>query len=101
MTSESLQYYIPVNLMDALIEASSEFESEVVCQKRSDEWTLLKDDQVIGWILFNPDSNYLSIDIQPAQHEFSTVIRNWFLSVSDLMSQSVGSDQCKTGRCLE
>lgn len=101
MTSESLQYYIPVNLMDALIEASSEVESEVICQKQAGEWTLLKDGQVIGWILFSQESSYLSVDIQPVHSELSGLIRSWFLSVTDMMSQSVGSDQCKTGRCLE
>lgn len=101
MTTESLLYYIPINLMEALNEASAEIESNVVCQRQPGEWTLLQDGNVIGWILFSPDASFMSIDIQPVHAGFARTTREWFLAVSDLMSQSVGSDQCKTGRCLE
>ncbi|NUQ81196.1 MAG: hypothetical protein HUU10_06260 [Bacteroidetes bacterium] len=101
MNKESIQFYIPINLMDALIEASEEVESEVACQRQPGEWTLLQDGNVIGWILFSPDASFMSIDIQPVHAGFARTTREWFLAVSDLMSQSVGSDQCKTGRCLE
>lgn len=94
-----LTYHIPINLFINLKEALEEIETDLTVSVHELEWTIEHNGHVLGWILFQPYGSFFDIEIVPSVKDHELILSTFFFEVSTIMSESVGSDQCKTGKC--
>lgn len=85
-----------INLKEAAAELN--FDGSFVIY--DDSWTVLyPDGKIVGWFYLNQKDNYTDIEIMPASKNDEVALEKVFTALNDLMSESVGQDQCKTGKC--
>lgn len=93
-------YHIPTNLVINLKEAAAELDFDGSFVFYDDSWTVLyPDGKIAGWFYFDQQNNYTDIEVMPASKNDEIAIRRVFSVLNELMSESVGQDQCKTGKC--
>lgn len=93
-------FHIPTQLCGNLTEAAAELEFGGSFFMDSDSWSVFdQDGKLTGWFFFSEGTNYTEIEICPVAPEKASELISIFQNLRDLLSESVGSDQCKSGKC--
>ncbi len=97
----SLCFNIPQNLYINLKEASVELSGVITVSFSQDSWTLCdSSEKVKGWLYFSEVGSFYDVEVSASLTEYETEINKFVTDLIELMQESVGSDACKTGRCV-